>query len=113
MDITYIPMARALLYLVVALGWFSRRVLSRRLSITIEAAFRVKTLNGALAHHGKLDVSTPTMSRSSHARPLRRAHQQWHRDRRERQRMHGATFLRRAAMAHRQIRGSTCMPTKV
>jgi hypothetical protein len=62
-DITYIPMARAFLYLVVALDWFSRRVLSRRLSITIEAAFRVETLNDALAHYGKLDVSTPTMGR--------------------------------------------------
>jgi putative transposase len=51
------------LYLVVALDWFSRRVLSRRLSITIEAAFRVETLNDALAHYGKLDVSTPTMGR--------------------------------------------------
>jgi transposase InsO family protein len=34
MDITYIPMARGFVYLAVVLEWFSRRVLSWRLSIT-------------------------------------------------------------------------------
>ena len=34
MDITYIPMARGFVYLAVVLDWFSRRVLSWRLSIT-------------------------------------------------------------------------------
>jgi putative transposase len=40
MDITYIPMARGFVYLAVVLDWFSRRVLSWRVSITMEAAFR-------------------------------------------------------------------------
>src|SRR4051794_27854207 len=44
MDITYIPMARGFVYLAVVLDWFSRRVLSWRLSITMEAAFCVETL---------------------------------------------------------------------
>jgi putative transposase len=35
MDITYIPMARGFVYLAVVLDWFSRRVLPRRLSITV------------------------------------------------------------------------------
>jgi putative transposase len=39
MDITYIPMAKGFVYLAVVLDWFSRRVLSWRLSITMEAAF--------------------------------------------------------------------------
>ena len=39
MDITYIPMARGFVYLAVVLDWFSRRVLSWRLSITMEASF--------------------------------------------------------------------------
>jgi len=43
MDITYIPMARGFVYLAVVLDWFSRRVLSWRLSITMEAAFCVAT----------------------------------------------------------------------
>ena len=53
MDITYIPMARGFVYLAVVLDWFSRRVLAWRLSITMEAAFCVETLEDALAHHGK------------------------------------------------------------
>src|SRR5258708_79800 len=53
MDITYIPMARGFIYLAVVLDWFSRRVLSWRLSITIEAAFCVEKLQDALARHGQ------------------------------------------------------------
>jgi putative transposase len=56
MDITYIPMARGFVYLAVVLDWFSRRVLSWRLSITMEAAFCVETLQDALARHGKPDI---------------------------------------------------------
>jgi putative transposase len=56
MDITYIPMARGFVYLAVVLDWFSRRVLSWRVSITMEAAFCVETLEDALALHGKPDV---------------------------------------------------------
>jgi putative transposase len=56
MDITYISMARGFVYLAVVLDWFSRRVLSWRVSITMEAAFCVETLEDALAHHGKPDI---------------------------------------------------------
>src|SRR3974390_1151481 len=56
MDITYIPMVRGFVYLAVVLDWFSRRVLSWRLSITMEAAFCVETLEDALAHHGKPEI---------------------------------------------------------
>ena len=56
MDITYIPMARGFVYLAVVLDWFSRRVLSWRLSITMEAAFCVETLEDALARYGKPDI---------------------------------------------------------
>ena len=57
MDITYIPMARGFVYLAVVLDWFSRRVLSWRVSITMEAAFCVETLQDALAKHGKPEIS--------------------------------------------------------
>ena len=57
MDITYIPMARGFVYLAVVLDWFSRRVLSWRVSITMEAAFCVETLEEALASHGKPEIS--------------------------------------------------------
>ena len=56
MDITYIPMARGFVYLAVVLDSFSRRVLSWRVSITMEAAFCVETLEDALARHGKPDI---------------------------------------------------------
>jgi putative transposase len=56
MDITYIPMARGFVYLAVVLDWFSRRVLSWRLSITMEVAFCVAAVEDALARHGKPDI---------------------------------------------------------
>jgi putative transposase len=49
MDITYIPMARGFVYLAVVLDWATRRVLSWRLSITMEPAFCVATLGGSAA----------------------------------------------------------------
>jgi putative transposase len=56
MDITYIPMARGFVYLTVVLDWFSRRILSWRLSITMEAAFCVEALEDALARYAKPDI---------------------------------------------------------
>jgi putative transposase len=40
-------MARGFVYLAVVLDWFSRRVLSWRLSITMDATFCVETLEDA------------------------------------------------------------------
>ena len=48
-DITYIRMRRRFVYLVAILDWFSRYVVSRRLSITLEAHFCVAALQEALA----------------------------------------------------------------
>jgi putative transposase len=56
MDITYIPMSRGFVYLAVVIDWFSRRVLSWRVSITMEAAFCVETLKDALAAYGKPEL---------------------------------------------------------
>ena len=56
MDITYIPMRKGFVYLAVVLDWFSRRVLSWGVSITMEAAFCVDVLEQALAKHGKPDI---------------------------------------------------------
>ena len=56
MDITSIPMARGFVYLAVVLDWFSRRVLSWRVPITMEAAFCIETLEDALAKHGKPEI---------------------------------------------------------
>lgn len=40
-DISYIPMAKGFVYLVAIVDWFSRKVLSHRVSITMEANFCV------------------------------------------------------------------------
>jgi putative transposase len=47
-DITYIPMRRGFLYLVAIMDWASRKVLSWRLSNTLEADFCVAALREAL-----------------------------------------------------------------
>src|SRR5450631_1608098 len=56
MDITYVPMAKGFVYLAVVLDWFSRRVLSWRVSITMEAAFCIEALAEALAKNGKPEI---------------------------------------------------------
>jgi putative transposase len=52
-DITYIPMRRGFLYLVAIMDWYSRKVLSWRLSNSMEADFCVEALNEAIAKYGK------------------------------------------------------------
>jgi putative transposase len=56
MDITYIPMARGFVYLAAVVDWATRRVLSHRVSITMEAEFCVEALKEALAKHGKPEI---------------------------------------------------------
>jgi len=48
-DITYIPMARGFLYLVAVIDWFSRYVLSWRLSNTLDTSFCLEALEEALS----------------------------------------------------------------
>jgi len=54
-DITYIPMARGFLYLVAIIDWYSRYVLSWRLSNTLDADFCVEALQEAL-RKGKPEI---------------------------------------------------------
>jgi putative transposase len=56
MDITYIPMARGFVYLAAVVDWFSRRVLSWRVSITMEVAFCLDAVEEALARHGRPEI---------------------------------------------------------
>lgn len=48
-DITYVPMRRGFLYLVVVLDWYSRYVLAWALSNTLEARFCLEAVDQALA----------------------------------------------------------------
>ncbi|WP_458646289.1 IS3 family transposase [Klebsiella quasipneumoniae] len=54
--LTYIPMARGFVYLCAVVDWFSRKVLSWRLSITMEAAFCIEAVEEALARHGRPEI---------------------------------------------------------
>lgn len=51
-DITYIPMARGFVYLVVVMDWASRKVLAWRVSPTMTSDFCVAALEEALARFG-------------------------------------------------------------
>jgi len=48
-DITYIPMQKGFVYLVAILDWYSRYVLSWRISTTLEADFCIEALSEALS----------------------------------------------------------------
>jgi len=55
-DITYIPMAHGFLYLVAVIDWYSRLVLSWRLSNTMDKTFCVEALQEALDRYGKPEI---------------------------------------------------------
>jgi putative transposase len=55
-DITYIPMRKGFVYLVAVIDWYSRKVLSWRLSISLDADFCVEALEEALSRHGKPEI---------------------------------------------------------
>src|SRR5271156_2824251 len=56
MDITYIPMKRGFVYLAAVIDWFTRRVLSWQVSITMEVDFCIEAVEEALARHGRPDI---------------------------------------------------------
>jgi putative transposase len=55
-DVTYIPMAKGFLYLVVIMDWVSRAVLSWRLSNTLSADFCIEALEEALSRYGRPEI---------------------------------------------------------
>jgi putative transposase len=55
-DITYIPMARGFCYLVAIMDWASRKVLSWRLSNTLDTSFCTEALEEALTKYGTPDI---------------------------------------------------------
>jgi len=55
-DITYIPMRKGFLYLVAIMDWYSRKVLSWRLSNSMDADFCVEALEEALSIHGQPEI---------------------------------------------------------
>lgn len=55
-DITYIQLVRGFAYLVAIIDWYSRRVLSWRISNSMEAVFCVDCLEEALRIHGRPEI---------------------------------------------------------
>jgi transposase InsO family protein len=50
--------ARGFVFLSAVLDWHSRRILPRRLSITMDADFCIEALQEAIARHGEPDIAT-------------------------------------------------------
>jgi putative transposase len=55
-DVTYLPMRRGFCYLVAVMDWASRRVLSWRVSNTLDAAFCVEALEEALQRYAPPEI---------------------------------------------------------
>jgi putative transposase len=55
-DITYIPMRRGFIYLVAVLDWYSRRVLSWRVSNTLTTDFCLDAVREAIARYGTPEI---------------------------------------------------------
>jgi putative transposase len=55
-DVTYIPMARGFVYLVAIMDWYSRRVLSWRVSNTLDTSFCIEALNEAIETYGAPEI---------------------------------------------------------
>ncbi len=54
--LTPLPMAKGFVYLCAVVDWFSRRVLSWRLSITLETAFCIEAFHDALSRYPKPEI---------------------------------------------------------
>ncbi len=55
-DITYLPMAKGFAYLIVILDWYSRKVLSFRVSNTMDNSFCLEALEEAIARYGTPEI---------------------------------------------------------
>jgi putative transposase len=55
-DITYVPLRRGFMYLVAIMDWHSRKVLSWRISNTLDTDFCVSALEEALSRYGRPDI---------------------------------------------------------
>lgn len=56
MDITYIPMARGFIYLAAVIDWYSRKILSWRVSITMDVQFCLDAVQEAIDNYGVPEI---------------------------------------------------------
>jgi hypothetical protein len=104
-DVSYIPMARGFVCLVAIVDWFGRKVLSYRISITVDADFCVEALEspGALWQARDLQYGS---AQSIHQPGLhRRAAARGHRHKHGRARRLARQCRGRAAVALGEVRG--------
>jgi len=92
-DITYIPMKAGFVYLVAIMDWYSRRVLSWRLSNTLDTSFCVDALEEAFERSDSRKSSRRIRARSSRRRTSPR---------------HCATEVSRSAWTARGAASTTC-----
>jgi putative transposase len=69
-DITYISMRRGFMYLVAVMDWATRRVLSWRVSNSMEADFCIEALEEALSKYGQPEIFNTDQAVSSPAPAL-------------------------------------------
>ncbi len=55
-DITYIPMKKGFIYLVAIMDWYSRKILSWRISNTLDTNFCIEALEEALTRYDKPEI---------------------------------------------------------
>jgi putative transposase len=104
-DITYIPMARGIVYLIAIVDWFSRRVLSWRLSITLDG-FLHRSVGGSTdalrrARHLQYRPGQPVHQHGVHVGPAPRED----RDHHGRPQCLAGQCVRRTPVALGKIRG--------
>jgi len=56
MDITYLPMARGFVYLAAVVDWYSRRVLTWKVSTTMDTHFCLEAVEEAMANYGTPEI---------------------------------------------------------
>ncbi|KGH21319.1 hypothetical protein P606_18700 [Comamonas thiooxydans] len=56
MDISYIPMARGFIYLAAVIDWYSRRVLTWRVSISMDTEFCTDAVEEAITRYGTPEI---------------------------------------------------------
>ena len=105
-DISYIPMAKGFMYLVAIMDWYSRRVLSWRVSNTLDAHFCIEALEEALQRFEAPEIfNTDQGSQFTSDAFTRRAQGPRHCDQHGWQGPMGGQRVRRASVAQRQVRG--------
>ena len=113
-DVCYIPMAKGFMYLVAVMDWHSRRVLSWRVSNTLEPDFCVEALEEAIAKHGAPKIFNTDQGAQFTCEAFTGVLKE-HRDRDQhgRQGALDGQCVRRAAVAQCEVtKTCTCEPTK-